>query len=874
MAAGALTYLVLRWVEASEDALLENHAKVLSRQAETLLAPAIRDGDQQLVDRLVLDMTIDPAVSFARFNDAQDELRTPSDSTAGLASAELPDEHSASHSNGSGFYTERPIVVDGKMAGRLQLGLDATSELALAEEIKMIGFRLFILIVGLLGILAYILGSILTRPLNNLIRVADEISVKGPGLTTAVHGKDAIARATSSFNRMSESMAASYKEVQETAERYRTLSFEMTERDALKSAMLSTALDAIITIDGDGIVTEYNLAAEQIFGFSYEEAIGQELARLIVPAKYREAHRSGIQKWHKTGEGPALGTRLEIEAQNKQGKIFPIELAITPLNLEGRTLFTGFIRDITERKQADELLKLAHSEAETANIAKSRFLANMSHEIRTPFNAIINLNSLLLETNLDEDQRKLAVAANRGGIALSSLVDGILDFSKIEAGKMQVRIEAFDLHEMVKELEALFLPTAESKELEFFVKIGEGVPAWVEGDESLLQQSLLNLVGNAIKFTNTGGVAVGVECSDSQNVLFRVTDTGIGVDPEYADQLFEEFSPADSSLPRKHGGTGLGLTITRSLIELMGGTISHKPRETGGSIFWFSLPLAEVEHAGVEEGSGQSVRSRVSAHVLVAEDNQGSQMVTEVLLKNAGCEVRLVNDGLEAVQAASEETFDAILMDMSMPNMDGLEATRRIRAMKGKASSVPIIGITANAFTDDRERCVEAGMDDFIAKPINSNALLDRLVHWVSIDTAPPAAEKQGETGEPVINDSGLMDHRTLTGLAKETSGELLTEIIGIFISETAENLVALQKAGKDRKYESVIAEAHAIKSSAGTFGALPLREIAGRVELLARQGKHDESIALIDSVEETATETLHLYKTTYFPSEGSPLRE
>jgi CheY-like chemotaxis protein len=234
-----------------------------------------------------------------------------------------------------------------------------------------------------------------------------------------------------------------------------------------------------------------------------------------------------------------------------------------------------------------------------------------------------------------------------------------------------------------------------------------------------------------------------------------------------------------------------------------------------------------------------------------------------------GCEVRLADDGAEAVQAASEENFDIVLMDMSMPNMDGLEATRRIRAMKGKISKVPIIAMTANAFIDDRQRCMDAGMSDFIAKPVNMDNLIDRLIHWVPIGAELPIVEKESEAGSLSAEESELMDQRTLSGLEEETSHELVTQIIGIFIKETGEHMAALLQAGNDQQLEAVVAEAHAIKSSASTFGASLLHEIAGRVELLGRQGKLVESIALIDSVEEISKKTLQLYSTLYSNTQG-----
>ena len=466
--------------------------------------------------------------------------------------------------------------------------------------------------------------------------------------------------------------------------------------------------------------------------------------------------------------------------------------------------------------------------------------------------------------HIDKEQKKLAAAANKGGSALSTLVDGILDFSKIEAGKMQMRLNTFNLHKLLNELEALFMPMAERGGLEFLTVIDACVSEWMDGDETMLRQVLLNLIGNALKFTDSGNVTVRLEAVNANEYLFRVVDTGIGIDKDYVECLFDEFFQADSSLTRERGGTGLGLSITRSLVELMGGVIEYEPGKSGGSVFWFRIPLTAVEAPGECAPAVVGRRDLSGARVLVAEDSKGSQMVVEVLLKKAGCEVRLVDDGAQALKAAGEEMFDVILMDMSMPNMDGIESTRRIRAMEGEGSKTPIIAMTANAFADDRQACMEAGMDDFITKPISMDGLLDRLVHWVSPAAPIPVAGNRAEPDSADGDEAELMDQQVLADLENETSRELVTEIIGIFIKETGERLDELREAGTREDPSSVIAAAHAVKSSAGTFGAMRLQAAAGRVELLGRQGKEEESIALIESVLDISDKTLRLYAERY----------
>jgi PAS domain S-box-containing protein len=833
------------------------------------------------------------------------------------------------------------------------------------------------------ALLAFLLSRRVTVRLDQLAEMAEKMVSENPGLKLPVTGNDEISQVTATLNDISEYLAVTYRELHDAAESYRDLSTRLAAGDAIKSAMLSTALDAIVTIDEEGRVHDFNLAAEKLFGYTRDEALGREMAELIVPEAYREAHRGGMAHWRATGEANVFGIRIEIDAQNRQGEIFPIELAITPLGLEDQTYFTGFIRDITEKKRAESELRLAASafdsrdgifitdadskvirvnqavldmtqraeadilghsphlflasagcssedgsadtwtrflasenrqgetciqpargephpgwlsistvcdeegqvthfvghvfdmterkrfeqelqsareDAEAANRAKSQFLANMSHEIRTPLNAIINLNSVLLDSSLSPQQKKLALAANQGGKALSTLVNDILDFSKIEAGKLHLVDHPFNLHKLVSDLDALFRPQALGQGLDLVTSLGSGVDEWVTGDETRLRQVLVNLLGNALKFTDEGGVEFTVECSGKRNTLFRVRDTGIGVSPEDAALIFAEFSQADGSLTRRHSGTGLGLSISKRLVKKMDGRIHYEPAPDGGSLFWFEVLLEPAERP--EDVEKVDVSGLLDgARILVVEDSNANQLVAEALLEKAGCRVTLVSNGQEAVTAVAGQVYDAILMDLSMPVMDGVQATRLIRDLPGYASGVPIIALTANVFAEDRAKCLEAGMVDFIGKPIREHTLIDRLARWLDPARGELTSDSDGEWS---AGEFELLDEQALSRMEQETSGELMRQVIGMFLQETRAHMDLLKACDSRSDPSVLIAEAHAIKSSAGTFGASRLHEAARQVEALAREGDHEQALALLAHVAQVGDETMKIYESRY----------
>ena len=583
------------------------------------------------------------------------------------------------------------------------------------------------------------------------------------------------------------------------------------EQERRYRLLADNASDVIAVYGTDGVFTYLSPSITELLGYTPEELIGRTPYDIIVPedharvaAEFRQAARS------------RLPLTVEYSAIAKDGSVRRLEARSRFQRDETGTIteINDSVRDVTERRERETALAQARAIAEDAARTKADFLANMSHEIRTPLNGVLGFAEVLANSELGPDQRRYVDRIRSAGKGLSVLIDDILDFSKIEAGQMTIERRAFDLKGLVTEVLDL-TRTGVGDRLAMGVEFGGDVAPWAVGDEQRTRQVLLNLLGNAAKFTHLGSVTLAVGIVDG-NLELRVRDTGIGISAEAMARLFTGFTQADASVGRRFGGTGLGLNISRSLARLMGGDVRLESEPNIGTVAIFTLPYEAASAPAPDLGATPVPSVSRSLNILAVDDIEANLELVEILLTGAGHAVVCANSGEAAIEALrADSDFDLVLMDVQMPGMDGLAATRIIRAMGGAAARLPIVALTANVMAEQIAACRAAGMDDHLGKPIRTDALFDLIQRVGSGEPRPSATSR----GDPPVDDP-------LAALRARYKAQMAT-----FRHE----FEAMASLPDDRRPDAVAAYAHSIAGTAGSLGFPKVSTAAFELESAAR---------------------------------------
>ncbi len=637
----------------------------------------------------------------------------------------------------------------------------------------------------------------------------------------------------------------------------------MRNRENLLALVENTG-ECVFSLDALGKITILNNRYKDLFlqnysvdlkeGMFFEDQLNQEEKKI-----FKERFRTVLQ-------GQTVNYREAWRDASGASCVF--EAFLYPVKDESG-LITGMTysgRDITNRLQQEEALREARDKAEQATLAKSEFLAVMSHEIRTPLNGLIGISELLNNTNLNQQQKEFVDIIRLSGEALLQVISDILDFSKIEANKMQLESAPFHVEDAATETMTILSGKAREKGIALRIEKEEGLPEIIYGDKARLRQVLMNLVGNSLKFTEKGSVTIGIRKSGEEEhkqlIEFAVRDTGIGIEPEYAAKLFSAFTQADPSTYRKYGGTGLGLTICKTLINIMGGDIWVESKVGEGSTFYFTikadiasgpvekqLALAKEQEVSVlaasrEAGLDFAIQYPVS--ILLADDNDINRLLGRKLFERLGYTIETVSDGRQAYELIAQKDFDLVFMDVQMPEWDGLEATRRIRADFPSSRQPVIIAMTAFAGQEDKEACIDAGMDDYISKPIMMGDLEQVIVKFT-----PERRLEQKQKSEQMKNtvkntERALLDAtavQRLLNIGKQTDPGFLQQVLEMFMKQAPENIKEIFDCLDRGDFTGMWKTAHKLKGTSLNIGAARMADICREIE---KKGRNLETAGLM----------------------------
>ncbi len=735
-----------------------------------------------------------------------------------------------------------PVVFSGKTIGTVELfiSLERFEKSINAIYAKVIVMILFATI--FLGLLIYtVVSYFFVIPLLRLSKASSQLAIGDYTAQLPGVSADEMGNLVQNFSFMRENRRLN---------------------EARLHAIFDNSPDAFIQLDSSGNIINWNNKAKDIWGYRKDEALGKNFS--IVLPDHNLGLNAGYRKCYEKSEN-VIDVIREVVGLRKNGSHFPLELRTSEIAFEGGRELLVSARDITERKQNENILLDAMSAAEAANAAKSAFLSNMSHEIRTPMNSIIGMTNLALKTSLNAKQYDYLHKIDYSARHLLGLINDLLDFSKIEANKLELELVDFELPMVFENLSKQMVQSAANKGLLMNFDLDPALSAPMRGDAMRLTQILLNFTSNAIKFTSQGEISVSVTLLGMSNdggyrVRFEVRDTGIGLTAEQIDHLFVAFHQADTSTTRKYGGTGLGLVISKQLAELMGGSVGIESKPGQGSTFWFEVLLAKGDKLLVQaEPKTFNFDLLKNVSVLLVEDNLFNQQVAVELLREVGTDVSIANNGKEAVELLLTRNFDCVLMDVQMPVMDGIEATRQIRANEKLAGNY-IIAMTANARKEDKERCFAAGMNDFVSKPVFGEQLYAAIARGMKvtghdIQSLPPngpvvatnsAAEITVNTDVPMNSEnSALIDLSSLKKMMGSDPAKVQKFALK-FVQTAQQGMGEIEEMLKQENMAALAALGHRSKSPARTVGAMAFADMCQALEKFKDGGDIEEARLLV----------------------------
>ena len=664
----------------------------------------------------------------------------------------------------------------------------------------------------------------------------------------------------------------------------REAEFQLGVKDAI-SAELNAVMEAIdygiLLLDSDLNIRMANLAYRRIWGLPAELLMpGRPGRELMEFNRHNGVYQVADEDWDSWLETHETSMRAggfpPTELERADGVVLLMQCTVLP---DGGRMLTYL--DITTIKQHEMMLLEAKAAADAANESKSQFLASMSHEIRTPMNGVVGLTSLLGETGLNREQTQYVDAIRQSADSLTIIINDILDFSKLEAGKLELEFVDFDLRHAIQSVADLLDPQAMAKRLDFNIAIAPGVPDMINGDPGRVRQILLNLAGNALKFTEDGSIGISVETQDSNDggvqLRFDVTDTGIGIPDDVQPKLFEKFVQADASTTRGFGGTGLGLAICKQLVELIGGEIGMNSAVGEGTTVWFTAHFGRQSETADISAATPLAQHEVGAiphlKILIVEDNYVNQLLATRTLQKLEHRTDIACNGIEAIKAVETKPYDLILMDVNMPVMSGIEATKVIRRLAGERGQIPIIALTANAMKGDKEKFLAAGMSDYVSKPLDRDKLIAAVNHWGirrhQASPSRPSLENQdrdgakfdaGEAGAEAdanADTESVLDDKVLADWESFLPAEQFKEVVDSQLQGARECLQSLKTAVENGALNEIGELAHNMKSTGGSLGMCQVQAVAANLEAACDNGHKAIALELVPDVEDAMSKAM-----------------